>query len=76
VRTPKDNPNNERFNRTLREEFIALGNFHSDPEVFNRHLTEWLIEYNFKRPHEALGYQTPMKSSHLSPMYSSCTSDE
>jgi transposase InsO family protein len=73
VRTPKDNPNNERFNRTLREEFIALGNFHSDPEVFNKHLTEWLIEYNFKRPHVALGYRTPMKASHLSPMYSSCT---
>ena len=25
VRTPKDNPNNERFNRTLQEEFIDLG---------------------------------------------------
>jgi transposase InsO family protein len=73
VRTPKDNPNNERFNRTLQEEFIQLGNFHSDPDIFNRDLTEWLIEYNFKRPHEALGYQTPMKASHLSPMYSSCT---
>jgi len=22
-------------------------------------LTEWLIEYNFKRPHESLKYQTP-----------------
>ncbi|KKQ12576.1 MAG: hypothetical protein US30_C0020G0015, partial [Candidatus Moranbacteria bacterium GW2011_GWF2_36_839] len=33
----------------------------------------WLIEYNFKRPHTALGYQTPIKASHLSPMYSSCT---
>jgi transposase InsO family protein len=73
VRTPKDNPNNERFNRTLQEEFIDLGNFNSDPEVFNRNLTEWLIEYNYHRPHEALGYQTPMKSNHLSPMYSSCT---
>lgn len=73
VRTPKDNPNNERFNRTLREEFIALGNFNSNPEIFNRNLTEWLIEYNYKRPREALGYQTPMKASHLSPMYSSCT---
>jgi transposase InsO family protein len=73
VRTPKDNPNNERFNRTLREEFIALGNFHSDPVIFNRNLTEWLIEYNYKRPHKALGYQTPIKASHLSPMYSSCT---
>jgi transposase InsO family protein len=73
VRTPKDNPNNERFNRTLREEFIALGNFNSDPEIFNQKMTEWLIEYNFKRPHEALRYQTPMQASHLSPMHSSCT---
>ena len=73
VRTPKDNPNNERFNRTLQEEFIDLGNYNSDPEVFNRNLTEWLIEYNFKRPHETLGYQTPMKFNDLSPMYSSCT---
>lgn len=73
VRTPKDNPNNERFNRTLQEEFIALGNYHSDPAVFNQKLTEWLIEYNFRRPHQALGYQTPIKASHLSPMYSSCT---
>jgi transposase InsO family protein len=73
VRTPKDNPNNERFNRTLQEEFINLGNYSSDPEVFNRQLTEWLIEYNFKRPHEALGYQTPMEFNDLSPMYSSCT---
>lgn len=73
VRTPKDNPNNERFNRTLQEEFIDLGNFNSEPEIFNKRLTEWLIEYNFKRPHTALGYQTPMKFNDLSPMYSSCT---
>lgn len=73
VRTPTDNPNNERFNRTLQEEFIDLGNYSSDPEIFNRKLTEWLIEYNFKRPHAALGYQTPMKANDLSPMYSSCT---
>ena len=73
VRTPKDNPNNERFNRTLQEEFIALGNFHSDPEIFNRKLTEWLIEYNFKRPHTALAYQTPIEFSKVLPMYSSCT---
>lgn len=74
VRTPKDNPNNERFNRTLQEEFIALGNFHSDPEVFNHKLTEWLIEYNFHRPHAALNYQTPLEFSKKLPMYSSCTS--
>jgi len=73
VRTPKDNPNNERFNRTLQEEFIQLGNFHSDPEVFNLKLTEWLIEYNFHRPHTALNYQTPIEFSKVLPMYSSCT---
>lgn len=73
VHTPKDNPNNERFNRTLQEEFIALGNYHSDPEIFNRKLTEWLIEYNFKRPHTALNYQTPLEFSKKLPMYSSCT---
>lgn len=73
VRTPKDNPDNERFNRTLQEEFVQLGNFTPDPVVFNRRLTEWLIEYNFRRPHATLHYQTPMKFSDLSPMYSSCT---
>lgn len=74
VRTPKDNPNNERFNRTLKEEFINLGNFNSDPEIFNKALTEWLIEYNFGRPHETLGYKTPIEFSKVLPMYSSCTS--
>lgn len=73
VRTPKDNPNNERFNRTLQEEFIDLGHFDSDPVIFNKRLTEWLIEYNFKRPHTALGYKTPLEFSKVLPMYSSYT---
>jgi transposase InsO family protein len=74
VKTPKDNPDNERFNRTLEEEFIQLGNFHSDPVIFNQRLTEWLIEYNFRRPHQTLGYKTPLEFSKVLPMYSSCTS--
>ena len=73
VRTPNDNPNNERFNRTLQEEFIQLGNFNPDPDIFNPKLTEWLIEYNFHRPHQALGYETPIEVSKVLPMYSSCT---
>lgn len=73
VRTPKDNPVNERFNRTMQDEFINLGNFESDPDVFNRNLTEWLIEYNFKRPHEALGYETPLKFNKVLPRYPSGT---
>jgi len=74
VRTPKDNPNCERFNQTLEKEFIELGNFNPDLSIFNQRLTEWLIEYNFKRPHEALRYKTPLEFSKVLPMYSSCTS--
>lgn len=60
-RTPKDNPVNESFNGTLKKEFLAMGNFTPDVNIFNKKLTEWLIEYNFKRPHQALGYLTPIE---------------
>jgi putative transposase len=73
VRTPKDNAENERFNRTLREEFLQLGGYHSDPVRCNRKLTEWLIHYNFERPHQTLDYQTPMHAANVLPMYSSIT---
>jgi transposase InsO family protein len=77
VKTPKDNAVVERFNRTLREEFLDLGNAYADPEEFNRRLTEWLIEYNFHRPHAALGYRCPIhlleNTSRVLPMYPSCT---
>ncbi|OGG53048.1 hypothetical protein A2851_05790 [Candidatus Kaiserbacteria bacterium RIFCSPHIGHO2_01_FULL_53_29] len=75
--TPKDNPFNERFNRTLQDEFIALGHLTNDVDRFNREVTEWLIEYAFVRPHQTLGYQTPWeyysKAAKLLPMYSSRT---
>ncbi len=56
VKMPKDNAINERFNRTLKEEFIQLGNFTPEPLLFNQRLTEWLIEYDFNRPHQSLDY--------------------
>lgn len=78
VRTSKDNPHIERFNRTLEEEFIQLGNRIVDPVQFNQKLTSWLIEYNFKRPHTSLAYLTPMsfiqKNSPLLPMSPSAIS--
>lgn len=74
IHTPKDNPDNERFNQTLEYEFIKLGNFTPDTEQFNKDLTEWLIEYNFIRPHETLNYETPIEVSKVLPMWSSCTS--
>lgn len=60
VKTPKDNAFDERFNRTLEDEFIALGHLTSDCDIFNKELTEWLIEYNFYRPHQTLDYETPL----------------
>ncbi|MFA5128202.1 MAG: integrase core domain-containing protein [Patescibacteria group bacterium] len=75
--TPKDNPSNERFNRTFRDEFLSWGNFHPDVDVFNKKLTDWLVEYNAVRPHGSLNYLTPLqfaeKTMHLSTMWSSCT---
>ena len=76
-RTPKDNPSNERFNRTFRDEFLSWGNFHPDPKVFNERLTNWLVEYNAIRPHETLNNLTPLafaaQTMGLSTMWSSCT---
>ncbi|EKE11951.1 MAG: hypothetical protein ACD_14C00061G0007 [uncultured bacterium] len=75
-RTPKDNAVNERFNQTLQHEFVNFGNFTADTEKFNLKLTEWLIEYNFRRPHETLAYATPINfhnSMQVLPMYPSST---
>lgn len=75
-RTPKDNAVNERFNRTLEDEFINLGNFTSEVKEFNHNLTEWLVEYNFHRPHMSLDYETPINfnnSTKVLPMYPSDT---
>jgi transposase InsO family protein len=77
VKTPTDNPVDERFNRTLKEEFIQLGNYTDNVVAFNQRLTEWLVEYTFVRPHQTLGYDTPwefyQKTAKVLPMYSSCT---
>lgn len=79
--TPKDNPVLERFNRTIQEEFvemIAIGL--EDIQEFNNLLLEWLIEYNFVRPHQALDYLTPLEyieqhpQNKVSPMLPSSTS--
>ena len=80
VRTPNDNPSLERFNRTIQEEWLALSEVGLDdiPEA-NHDLTNWLIEYNSVRPHEALDYLTPIEYAHtnyfqVSPMYPASTS--
>jgi putative transposase len=61
VKTPKDNPVCERFNGTLKREFLRLGNYTSDINEFNSRLTKWLLKYNCYRPHQSLNYQTPFQ---------------
>ncbi|MGB9883673.1 MAG: integrase core domain-containing protein, partial [Microgenomates group bacterium] len=66
LKTPKDNAVNERFNRTIQEEFMETDEYfepyltESNLTKANERLTEWLIFYNFKRPHQSLDYQTPI----------------
>lgn len=56
MNTPEDNPKNERFNRTIKEEFLNVDEYfesyliEKDLTEANERLTEWLIFYNFKRP--------------------------
>lgn len=59
-RTPKQHGAIERFNRTLQEEFLSHGNFYPEIPMLNHKLIVWLIEYNFHRPHSALGYENPL----------------
>lgn len=67
VKTPKDNSVNERFNRTLQEEFMEVNPYfeplltEADLTDANERLTEWLIFYNFERPHQTLKYKTPIE---------------
>lgn len=75
--TPKDNAVCERFNRTLQEEFIQLGNMTDNIKYFNNDLTEWLVHYNFQRPHQTLDYMSPINFTYkyhkVLPMYPSST---
>lgn len=61
VKTPKDNPVCERFNRTIKDEFLRMGNWTPDTTDFNRRLSAWLTKYNCARPHQSLGYKTPFE---------------
>ncbi|VVZ03903.1 Integrase core domain [Escherichia coli] len=51
--TPKMNAICDRFNRTLREQFIEFNEIllFEDLALFNQKLAEYLVLYNSKRPH-------------------------
>lgn len=61
-KSPKINGVVERFNRTIQEEFISRNDeIYYDLNAFEVKLQKYLIWYNNKRPHAALGYLSPMQ---------------
>src|SRR3990167_9434513 len=58
--TPTDNPRVERSHLTDELEFYRSGGFKKTFEEQQMALFKWEHFYNFVRPHQALGYLTPM----------------
>lgn len=59
--TPTDNPRVERSHLTDDVEFYQKGNLFNDLQKQKEETQKWENFYNFKRPHQALGYLTPME---------------
>lgn len=61
-RDPQSNAYVERFNRTLEEHYVE---WYADTithlEKFNYNLVKYLLWYNTKKPHKALGHDPPLK---------------
>ena len=62
---PQTNGKVERFHRTLKAE-VLQGRHFRDLNECRRAFDQWRPVYNFRRPHEALGDQTPSARYHMS----------
>jgi len=60
-RSPKLNGHVERAQRTHTEEFYEVTDSSFEIQELNRALLEWEKVYNTIRPHQALGYLTPLE---------------
>ena len=60
-RSPKLNGAVERANRTHSEEFYQVTPYSLEVKKLNRELRQWERTYNTVRPHQALGYLTPLQ---------------
>lgn len=58
-RHPQTQGKEERFHRTLLLEVLSRRQDWLDNVEVQLEMTDWRVVYNFRRPHEALGYQTP-----------------
>jgi transposase InsO family protein len=63
---PQTNGKDERFHRTLAAE-VLLGRRFRDLQDAQRHFSRWRHVYNFERPHEAIGMDTPATRYRASP---------
>lgn len=75
---PKDNPALERFNWTLQDEWLSMSEVGLDDiEEANVDLTEWLVEYDFYRPHDSLDLKSKIVCAQekfkVTPIWSACT---
>lgn len=66
-RSPKLNGAVERANRTHTEEFYQVTACSLEMKKLNRELRQWEKIYNTVRPHQALGYLTPLQFLRLHP---------
>lgn len=51
----------ERFWRSLKQEAVYLHDL-TDGVVAQQVIGDWITRYNYRRPHSALGYDTPAMS--------------
>ncbi len=58
---PTQNAYVERFNGSFRREVLDAYLFTTLRQVRHQLLTEWMHDYNTLRPHQALGFLTPME---------------
>ena len=50
-----------KIQKTIEKEWVNDGHLTTNVEVFNKELVPWIVEYNFVRPYQSLGYLTPME---------------
>jgi transposase InsO family protein len=67
VRAPTTTGKVERFHQTLRKELLATLPPLPSLEVAQQVLDAWVEDYNQRRPHQALGGQTPAERFHAKP---------
>jgi transposase InsO family protein len=67
VRAPTTTGKVERFHQTLRKELLASLPPLPSAEVAQQVLDAWVEDHNQRRPHQALGGQTPAERFHVKP---------